>query len=250
MANIGFLGCGKIGKTMIKHIKTQNNHSVVFVQDPFFKNDCHVDCPIVKQLDETVCKADLIVECATADALKEYFEYYIQQGDMMIFSVTAFSDKEFAEKAYALSKRYNKRIYFPHGAILGLDGIFDAREILTSVVIETVKNPKSLGRDDTDRTVVYEGSTKEVCDLLPRNVNVHAAIALAGIGFEKTLSKVISDPDVDTNSHTIWIEGDGIRSRLEISSFSTGGITGQYTPVSACGSIDRILGGHSAYQFV
>ena len=94
MTSIGFLGCGKIDKTMIKHIKAQNDHSVVFVQDSFFKNDCHVDCMIVTQLDETVCKADLIVESATADALKQYFEYYIQQGDMLIFSVTAFSDQE------------------------------------------------------------------------------------------------------------------------------------------------------------
>lgn len=250
MASIGFLGCGTIGKAMVEHIKTQKDHSVVFVQDPSFTNNGHVDCPVVKQLDETICKADLIVESATADALKQHFEYYIQQGNMLIFSVTAFSDKEFAEKAYALSKRYNRRIYFPHGAILGLDGIFDARDFLNSVVIETVKNPKSLGREDAERTVIYKGCTKEACELFPQNVNVHAAIALAGIGFEKTLSTVISDPAVNTNSHTIWIEGEGILSRLDISSFSTGGITGQYTPASACGSLDRILGGRTAYQFV
>jgi len=250
MATVGFLGYGKIAKTIVEHLKMQAYHSVAFVQTRSLKNDWDVDYPIVLELDENICKADLIIECATADALKKYFEYYIQQGDVLVFSLTAFSDKEFAESAFALSKRFGTHIYFPHGAIMGLDGVYDAREILTSVTIETIKNPQSLGRKDTERTVIYEGSTRKICELYPRNVNVHAAIALAGIGFDKTVSKVISDPGVETNSHIVRIEGDGIRSRLDISSFSTGGVTGQYTPISACGSLDRILGGGIAYQFV
>ncbi len=250
MARVGFLGCGKIGKAMIGHLKAQNDHSVAFVQNRSSKNDSDLGYPVVNELDRNICKADLLVECATADALQQYFDYYIQQGDVLIFSLTAFSNKEFADKAFALSKRFGTRIYFPHGAIMGLDGIYDARDILTSVMIETIKNPNSLGREDTERTVIFEGPTREICALYPRNVNVHAAIALAGIGFDKTVSKVISDPGVDTNSHIIRLEGKGIRTRLDISSFSTGGVTGQYTPISACGSLDRVLGGGTDYQFV
>lgn len=250
MARVGFLGCGKIAKAMIKHLNMQDEHSVAFVQTRSVQNETDADYPIVNALDKNICKADVTVECATADALKQYFEYYIQQGDVLIFSLTAFSDKNFAEEAFALSKRFGTRIYFPHGAIMGLDGIYDAREILTSVVIETIKSPQSLGRNDTERTVIYEGPTRKICELYPRNVNVHAAIALAGIGFDKTVSTVISDPEVATNSHIIRIEGDGLRSRLDISSFSEGGVTGQYTPISACGSLDRILGGRARYQFV
>lgn len=250
MARVGFLGLGKIGRAMIEHLKVQNAHSIAFVHTRSVENDSDKDFPIVCELDENICKAELMVECSTADALKKYFEYYIRQGDVLIFSLTAFSDKDFAEEAYTLSRRFGTRIYFPHGAILGLDGIYDARKILTRVAIETVKSPQSLGRDDTERTIVYEGSTRKICELYPRNVNVHAAVALAGIGFDRTLSKVISDPAVETNSHIIWIEGDGFRSRLDISSLSTGGVTGQYTPISACGSLDRILDKKHAYQFV
>ena len=250
MASVGFLGFGKIGKVMFEHLKKQNGHSAAFVHTRTVENHMNLDCPVVNELDESICGADLIVECATADVLKQYFEYYIQQGDVLIFSLTAFSDKDFAEKAFTLSKRFGTRLYFAHGAIMGLDGIYDARDILNSVTIETIKNPRSLGRDDTERTVIFEGVTREICELYPRNVNVHAAIALAGIGFETTVSKVISDPDVETNSHIIWLDGDGFRSRLDISSFSTGGVTGKYTPISACGSLDRILGGKSTFQFV
>jgi aspartate dehydrogenase len=250
MAEIGFLGCGKIGKTMVRHLQTSGKHSISFVQDPLFENDCGLDCPVVPDLDKALCKADLVVECATANVLKQNCGHYLQHGDLLVFSLTAFSDEIFAQEVSELCKANGTHVYLPHGAILGLDGIFDAREILTSVTIETIKNPKSLGREDAQRTTVYEGPAREVCELYPRNVNVHAAVALAGVGFDQTQSKIISDPAVSTNSHNIHVEGEGISFRLEISSFASGGITGSYTPISACGSLDRILGGTETYQFV
>ena len=250
MASIGFLGCGKIGKAMVQHVQSGGTHSIAFVQDPFFENDCALESPLVAQLDEALCRADLVVECATADVLKQNYEHYLSQGDMLVFSITAFSDEDFAQKAMDLCKACNTHIYLAHGAILGLDGIFDAREILTKVTIETVKNPKSLGREDTQRVVIYEGSTREACRLYPRNVNVHAVVALAGLGFEQTQSRIISDPAVQTNAHVISVAGDGISFRLEISSAASGGVTGLYTPISACGSLDRVLGGDTVYQFV
>lgn len=250
MASIGFLGCGKIGKAMVRHVQTHSKHRVGFVHDPLFINDCGLDCPVVAEWDADVCRADLVVECATADVLKENFDNYARQSDMLVFSVTAFSDEDFAQRAWATCKNHDTKLYLPHGAILGLDGIFDARGILTSVAIETIKNPASLGRRDTRRTVVYHGSTREACRLYPRNVNVHAEVALAGLGFDNTRSMIISDPAVSTNAHTIRVEGHGISFSLDISSFSAGGVTGSYTPVSACGSLDRILGGDMPYQFV
>jgi len=250
MATIGFLGCGIIGKAMVRHLQARGNHSVAFVQDPGFDNDLDLDCPVVSRLDEELCRADLVVEGATAEVLKRNCEHYLQYGDLLVFSLTAFSDANFAKKVSELCKANSRHVYLPHGAILGLDGIFDARDILGSVAIETIKNPKSLGREDTERTLVYEGPTREVCSLYPRNVNVHAAVALAGLGFDRTQSKIISDPAVHANSHIISVEGEGISFRLDLSAFSTGGVTGAYTPVSACGSLDRILGDGNIYQFV
>lgn len=250
MASIGFLGCGKIGKAMVRHIQAHSKHHVGFVHDPLFINDCGLDCPVVAEWDAGVCSADLVVECATGEVLKQNFENYARQSDLLVFSVTAFSDEDFAQRAWALCKAHNTKLYLPHGAILGLDGIFDARGILTSVAIETIKSPASLGRQDKQRTVVYQGSTREACRLFPRNVNVHAEVALAGLGFDRTRSLIVSDPAVNTNAHTIRVEGHGVSFSLDISSFSTGGVTGSYTPVSACGSLDRILGGDMPYQFV
>ena len=55
-------------------------------------------------------------------------------------------------------------------------------------------------------------------------MNVHAAVALAGIGFDRTRSKITADPTVDTNTHVIHLVGDGIDFEIRVSSFSEGGV--------------------------
>ncbi|NME35072.1 MULTISPECIES: aspartate dehydrogenase domain-containing protein [Fusobacterium] len=251
MSKIGIIGFGKIGQTIGKHINRKENHKLSFIQDPFFTPNEEYKEILIKEYNEDLYKeTDLIVEAATADVLKENIENILKYSDLLTLSVTAFSDEEFTEKVKELCKKYNRHVYFPHGAILGMDGLFDAHSIVNKVTIETIKNPKSLNRTDVERTIVYEGTTREACKLYPRNVNVHATVALAGIGFDKTYSKIISDPEVSTNSHRIHIEGEGIEFTLEISSFSTGGVTGLYTPISACGSIDRIIDKEKWYMFV
>lgn len=84
----------------------------------------------------------------------------------------------------------------------------------------------------------------------PRNVNVHATVALAGLGFDRTRSAIISDPAVHTNSHKILVDGEGIHFELNVSSFANGGVTGKYTPYSAVGSLRRVLDADRGFRFV
>ena len=248
MRQIGFLGCGKIGKALLEQAKKLEGSSVVFVQDLLYEEE---NLDIIREADEkTYEKCDLIIECATADVLKQHLELILKYADLLMFSVTAFADPDFEQKVHSLCARYHRIVYIPHGAILGLDGIFDGNKVWNKVSIETVKNPASLGRADEKRTVVFEGATREGCKLYPRNVNVHAAVALAGIGFDRTRSCIISDPGVHTNSHIIRLEGEGVCMKIQVSSYSTGGVTGKYTPYSACGSLRRILEKKDGLKFV
>lgn len=248
MSQIGFLGCGKIGKALLEQAKELKESSVVFVQDLLYKEE---KLNIIRESDEGLYeKCDLIIECATADVLKHHIELILKHADLLMFSVTAFADSEFEDKVRSLCAKYHRIVYIPHGAILGLDGIFDGNKVWDKVSIETVKNPASLGREDEKRTIVFEGATREGCKLYPRNVNVHAAVALAGIGFDRTRSCIISDPGVYTNSHIIRLEGEGVSMKIQVSSYSTGGVTGKYTPYSACGSLRRILEKKDGLKFV
>lgn len=251
MKKVGFLGCGKIGKALVRHIEEIGDTEVAFIQDPGFVNDLGLSCPVITEADEQLYEsADLMIECATAGVLRANVEKILKHCDLMLFSVTAFSDESFEQMTNELTEKYGHRIYIPHGAILGIDGLFDGRKVWKEVSIVTTKSPKSLGREDTERTVVYEGPTRAVCSLYPRNVNVHACIALAGIGFDKTQSKIISDPAVSTNAHLIILKGDGMDITMDISSYAAGAVTGAYTPHSACGSLDRILGQRKGKLFV
>jgi aspartate dehydrogenase len=56
--------------------------------------------------------------------------------------------------------------------------------------------------------VLYEGNAREAVKKFPANVNVSAAIALAGIGADKTTVKIVSDPGIKENIHEVSVRGD------------------------------------------
>lgn len=246
MKKIGILGCGKIGKALLHEIKEQQYGEVVFAQDPYVDEAelkaVFPQIQVIRSAEDSFYQAvDMIIESATADVLAENIERILKNADLLMFSVTAFSDLDFQESVQKLGKQYEKHVLIPHGAILGLDGILDGRKAWESISIETIKTPESLGCRETERTVLYEGPTRAACRLYPRNVNVHAAIALAGIGFDRTVSRIVADPSVHTNTHLIHVKGAGMEMKLHVSSFADGGVTGTYTPLSACGSLKRVL---------
>lgn len=250
MKKIAFLGGGKIGQAMVQHVQSENSADVAFIYDPFQEADELLGVKVIKKLEEQNFDGlDLVVECATSEVVEQYALIILQHCSFLPFSMTAFRDDELLQAAKDTAGRYGHSLCFPHGAILGLDGIFDGRRVINEVTIETIKSPKSLGREDKERAVVFDGTAREATRLYPRNVNVHAAISLAGIGFDKTHSRIISDPAVSTNEHVISLKGDGVEFTLHVVSFASGAVSGKYTPYSACGSLDRVLG-TGAMQFV
>jgi len=160
----------------------------------------------------------------------------------MPLSLTALADQGLYNDLLNIAHAYNHQLFIPHGAILGLDGIFDGKTIFDEVTIVTTKNPKSLNRCDTQRCTVFEGSAREAAKLMPRNVNVHAALALAGIGFDQTRSVLVSDPYTTANRHVITAKSADVTFEIAIESNPVGAVTGAFTPLSAYGSIKRALG--------
>jgi aspartate dehydrogenase len=128
-----------------------------------------------------------------------------------------------------LAEKHGCRILVPSGAIAGLDGVKGAREgAITAVTMETRKPPRGLAgapyieqhRIDLDaittETLIFEGPAAEAVAAFPANVNVVAALSLAGIGPTRTRIKLYAVPGQARNQHRITVEGEFGTLRIEV----------------------------------
>lgn len=249
MKRIGLLGFGSIGKYVYEKMANEDNIVIEFVVDPFVKENEH-SINILNELPHNLEGIDLVVEVANADVVKANGLRILKNTNFMPFSVTAFSDEDFLREALKASNENKNNIYIPHGAILGLDGIVDGKGILKNISITTTKKPEGFGRNDETKTTIFEGNTRGACQSYPKNVNVHGGIALAGLGFTNTKSKIIADPDIDGNTHIILVEGEGTEFEIKVKSIPKGKVSGRYTAESAFGSIKRVLLEEGGIKFV
>ncbi|MGH7320569.1 MAG: aspartate dehydrogenase [Candidatus Rokuibacteriota bacterium] len=170
--------------------------------------------------------SDLVVEAATQAALVELAPVVLEaKRDLLVLSVGALLDHP---EWSALAAERGCLIHAPSAAIAGLDGLKGAAVAghLDSVLMETRKPPRGLagapGMADWDldslgtETLVFEGTAREACRAFPANVNVVAAVSLAGLGPDATRIRVYAVPGLARNRHTITAEGAFGRLRVEI----------------------------------
>lgn len=242
---IGLLGCGVIGARIGSAAHSEGFARVAFVhsRDRARAASLFPDARWIADPEEVAeQQVDLVVEAATPEVMRAVVLSVLVKRDLLAFTLTSLADDTLREAARERCRAAGTRFFMPHGGILGLDGIFDGRSELESVTITTTKSPKSLGLSDGSREgVIYHGPTRGACQAFPRNVNVHAALALAGLGFDRTRSVVVADPKTGKNGHVIEVKGRGLEWRLEIESPAGKGVTGAYTPVSAASTARRIL---------
>ena len=243
--SIGLLGCGVIGQRVGFAAETLGFADVAFVHARHrdrvleaFPRARFVD----RVQDVASLDCDLVVEAATSEVMAACVLDVLDHRDMIAFSLTALANDELRDRVSRRCAEAGTRLYVPHGGILGLDGISDGRSELEEVTITTTKSPRSLGTGDPTRVgVLYDGPTRGACAEFPRNVNVHACLALCGLGFDRTRSVIVGDPEAKTMGHVIEVKGKGLQWRIEIASPAVGAVTGAYTPVSAVNTVRRVL---------
>ena len=92
----------------------------------------------------------------------------------------------------------------------------------------------------TKRTVLYDGPTRQACKLFPHNTNLHASLALHGLGFDLTHSTVIADPEARIKRHTIEVKGRGLNWKIEVQGAPLGDRSTPFVPVSVFQTVKRI----------
>lgn len=174
-----------------------------------------------------LAEADIVVEATPAALFERVALPAIEAGRILVpSSVGALLPRMHLVR---LAQQTGARIIVPTGALLGLDAVRAAAEgPVDSVTIETRKPPNGLagapylekhGIDVlgiSEPTVVFEGNAFDAAAGFPANVNVAAALALAGIGPARTRVRIWADPTLTRNVHTIRVEADAARFTMTI----------------------------------
>lgn len=185
-----------------------------------------IACPIVP-LNAFPAHADIAVECAPAAIIEDICRPMLEAGkSVIVLSCGALLPRP---ELLELAKAKGGRIIVPTGALLGLDAVVAAAEgDITSVRMTTRKPPGGLKGAPyleqhgisvdglTEAKRVFSGSAREAAAGFPANVNVAAALSLAGIGPDRTQIDIWADPAVTRNCHDIEVEADSARLRMSI----------------------------------
>lgn len=174
-----------------------------------------------------LAKADIVIEALPAEFFDDVAIPAIESGKIfMPCSVGALLTRlPLIEKA----KETGARIVVPTGAIAGLDAV---RAIVQgpvdSVMLESRKPPQGFAFNSylqsrginvdalTEPRMIFEGSAGEAARYFPANANVAAALALAGIGPERTRVQMWADPTVQRNVHSIRVEAQSARLAIRV----------------------------------
>jgi aspartate dehydrogenase len=197
--------------------------------------------------------ADIVVECAPAALLREMAEPALAHGrTIIVLSCGALLDNF---DLVDLARRHGGRILVPTGALLGLDAVAAAAEGgISRVNMVTRKPPRGLvgapyleengiavsGLTEPKR--VFSGTARVAARGFPANVNVAAALALAGIGPDRTTVEIWADPSVTRNIHRIEVEAAAARFSMQIENVPSpeNPRTGQLTPLSVIAALKKL----------
>ena len=170
---------------------------------------------------------DVIVECVPRAAFRAVAEPALRRGRILVTvsGAALLAHPDMAD----LAKARGGRIVLATGALLGLDAVRAAAEgEIRQVRMITRKPPsalagapwlveKGISIEGLEAPLkVFEGSAREGAAGFPANVNVAAALGLAGIGPDRTKLEIWADPGLDRNTHGIEVEADSARLSLRI----------------------------------
>ncbi len=262
MLKIGVIGCGAIGSEICRALdKKLVNARLVAVYDKSQQNCMGLieklcTRPDMVPPDELISMADIVVECASQAAVREFGLRVLEKGrHLMVLSAGALVDPLLRENLIDAAMAHNCRIYVPSGAIAGLDGLKSASIApLHRVMLVTTKNPKGLQEAPyvienniqldsfREKTLLFEGNAQEAVKAFPANVNVAASLSLAGMGPKETGVRVFVDPGATRNIHEITVEGSfGIFTcRIENMPSPTNPKTSYLAALSAIATLKKI----------
>jgi aspartate dehydrogenase len=196
---------------------------------------------------------DIVIECLPPQLFRSVGLSVIERGKIfMPLSVGQLLDNwDLVDRA----RQTGARILAPTGALLGLDAVRAAAEgTIHSVTMITRKPPNGLEgapylvergvslKDLKAATKIFDGSARDGARGFPANVNVAAALSLAGIGPDKTRLEIWADPALTRNTHRIEVDADTARFSMAIEGIpSENPRTGRIVPLSVIAALRGLV---------
>lgn len=217
---IALIGQGAVAQFVMAHADT-HGFEVVDILLRSGRDLLQGGARAVHQVSEFNPEISLVVDCAGHQALRDIGPQVLHAGfDLLTLSLGALADEAVALALQAAGRSGGAKLHLASGAIGALDCLAAAKIGGVHSVTYVGRKPPlgwagsvaektvNLGALTSGQAVHFEGNARGAALAYPKNANVAAAVALAGIGFEDTQVQLIADADVRANTHEIRAQGD------------------------------------------
>ena len=225
MTTVGIVGCGSIGRAILKAAREGRLRAPiggVTSRTPESAQAFLVTLdrpPPLLDLADLIETCDLMVEAAGGHVVESLaLQAFAAGKSLMVISVGALLDHP---ELLDLARETGCDLVVPSGAIAGLDGVKAAcAGHVDYVRLISRKPPRALEGAPflaehgisleglSEPRLLFKGPAREAVRGFPDNLNVSAALSLAGIGPDLTEVAISADPSVERNCHDIEVRGE------------------------------------------
>lgn len=232
---VSLIGFGAIGQVVAAELLSDPEGPrlvAVLVRSRMDEARAHLpqEVEVVSSLEELkALRPSLVAECAGQAALLQFTPDLLSSGiNVIAVSTGVLASPGLLEEWKRLACAGRARLLIPAGAIAGLDGLGAHRRAgLTRVIYTSTKPPLAWRgspaedvvdlEDLAERVTIFDGPAREAALRFPKNANLAATVAIAGLGFDATRVRLVADPAAEGNSGRIEAESAIGRLLVEMS---------------------------------
>lgn len=216
---IGLIGNGAIAGFVRKTLDAQDHKiTAILVRPNRVTEDPSLYVSTVQDLPSDI---DILIDCAGHAGLIAHGADALSDGiDLITLSLGALADAALWDRLERAAQSSCARLHLSSGAIGALDCLSAARIGQLDQVTYIGRKPPLGWRGSPAEEMLdlaaltsgahthFDGNARNAALAYPKNANVAAAVAIAGLGFDQTQVKLIADSDVTANIHEVSASGD------------------------------------------